>query len=257
MNASQMRAAITAAPPTSQPATRRTLTPWTPPAPAGPYKLPRDVQDRLTAALRDFRNRDAAVALAAFLGRFWSAPSRLVKAFPIDRRALTDHPDLGLTEARVRGAITTLELVGFLERAAPPAGSSYQRTADGLHRRPILYRFGGEHMHAFQMANARSRTAQNARLGSRRSLSPSEAQQTSGSPIESRTKSPKNKAIANLPEGEILMGDQRTPTETDPNLEAALNRLLEGVFGGAGSRPTGAPQHQGASPQHGNGRQRP
>ena len=81
------------------------------------YRLPHDVRDRLTAALIPYRNRDSAFALATFLGRFWSTPARLLAAFPIDRRELAEHAALGLTEARVRGAIRTLEEVGFLDRA--------------------------------------------------------------------------------------------------------------------------------------------
>src|SRR3954465_10848324 len=60
--------------------------PFTPSLSAGPYRLPHDVRDRLAAALMPFRNRDAAFALATFLGRFWSTPARLPPAFPIDRR---------------------------------------------------------------------------------------------------------------------------------------------------------------------------
>src|SRR3954467_12466899 len=68
------------------------------PSQAGAYRLPHDVRERLTAALAPYRNRDAAFALATFLGRFWSTPARLLIAFPIDRRELTDHAALGLTE---------------------------------------------------------------------------------------------------------------------------------------------------------------
>jgi hypothetical protein len=83
----------------------------------GPYRLPRDVRDRLSSALAPYRNREAAFALATFLGRFWSTPSRIVDTFPIDRRELADRPDLGLSERRVRSAIRTLEEIGFLDRA--------------------------------------------------------------------------------------------------------------------------------------------
>src|SRR5215210_2573384 len=91
--------------------------PFTPTRNAGPYRLPHDVWDRLVSTLAPARNRDAAFALAVFLGRFWSTPVRLVSAFPIDRRELANRADLGLTEAQVRGAIRALEEAGFLDRA--------------------------------------------------------------------------------------------------------------------------------------------
>lgn len=117
---------------------------FTPSPSAGPYRLPHDVRDRLSAALAPFRNRDAAFVLAVFLGRFWSTPRRLLAAFPIDRRELADHAGLGLTEARVRGAIRTLEDVGFLDRAVA-CGSTHRPTPDGLHRKPVLFMFGAEY----------------------------------------------------------------------------------------------------------------
>ena len=43
------------------------------------------------------------------------------------------HRDLGLTEAKVRGAIRVLEEVGFLQRIVPEPGRRYQRTADRLY----------------------------------------------------------------------------------------------------------------------------
>ncbi len=108
--------------------------PFTPSREVGPYRLPHDIRDRLSCALASFRNRDAAYALAVFIGRFWSTPNRITRAFPIDRRELAGRADLGLTEARVRGAIRTLEAVGFLDRAVL-SGSTHKPTLSGeLHR---------------------------------------------------------------------------------------------------------------------------
>src|SRR5919112_4778967 len=100
--------------------------PFRPSAGEGAYRLPHDVRDRLALALAPFRNREAALTLATFIARFWSVPDRVAGSFPIDRRALADHEGLELTEARVRGAIRTLEAVGFVERAIPASGSRYK-----------------------------------------------------------------------------------------------------------------------------------
>ena len=124
---------------------------------SGRYSLPRPVLDRLQAALAPAKNREAALVLAVFLARYWSAPARLGQAFPIDRRALCGHRDLPLTEARVRGAIAALEEVGFLERIVPEPGRRYQPTADGLHRRPLAFHFGAEFRALFEAANKRPR----------------------------------------------------------------------------------------------------
>src|SRR5215203_2005542 len=160
--------------PFPRPAPRRSRSnrrPFTPSSPAGPYRLPHDVRDRLAAALAPFRNRDAAFALATFLGRFWSTPNRLLTAFPIDRRELADHVALGLTEARVRGAIRTLEEVGFLDRAVA-SGSTHRPTPDGLHRKPILFMFGSDYGPLFGAANRRAQAARERRSGVRRALTP-------------------------------------------------------------------------------------
>ena len=85
------------------------------------YCLPHDVRDRLAAALKSLRNRDACLALATFIGRFWTAPKRLGLPFMLDRRALAPVEALGLTEARVRGAIRALERVGFIDCQAQRA----------------------------------------------------------------------------------------------------------------------------------------
>src|SRR3982750_4791790 len=105
--------------------------PFTPSRAASPYRLPHDVWDQLVLALAPARNRDAALALAVFLGRFWSTPARITSAFPIDRRELADRADLGLTEAQVRGAIRALEAAGFLDRAIPGKGSRHRLTGGG------------------------------------------------------------------------------------------------------------------------------
>src|SRR5215207_2588210 len=98
------------------------------------------------------------MALATFIARFWTAPKRLGLPFMLDRRALAPVEALGLTEARVRGAIRALERVGFIERM-PTTGQTHQATPDGLHRRPVAFVFGPEYRDAFKRANAQAQEA--------------------------------------------------------------------------------------------------
>src|SRR5215207_6966347 len=157
----------------SQPRLRSVRRPFRPSNDAGPYRLPRDVQDRLGTALTGYRNRDAAFSLAVFVGRFWSAPGRIEQAFPIDRRALASRPDLGLTEAKVRGAVRTLERVGFLDRITPERGSRYQRTGEGdLHRKPVPFRLGLDYRAAFETANKRAQKRRERQGSERRPIAP-------------------------------------------------------------------------------------
>src|SRR3954468_23722100 len=102
------------------------------------YVLPRSVQERLSAALHGRRNRDACLTLATFIGRYWTSPKRLGLPFVLDRRALAPIEALGLSEARVRGAVQALERIGFIDRATA-GGRTHQATADGLRRRPVSY----------------------------------------------------------------------------------------------------------------------
>ncbi len=199
----------------------------------GPYRLPHEVRDRLTAALAPYRNRDAAFALAIFLGRFWSTPSRIIDAFPIDRRELANRPDLGLTEDKVRGAIRVLEEVGFLNRALA-SGSRYKATEDGLRRKAVLFMFGSDYAPAFIKANNRAAAARGGHSGDRRSIPAKSAQTPSmGFPVASPLKSPKSKSEAesSMIMGEVRKGTGIPPTASEPNLklESALNRLLQGI----------------------------
>lgn len=200
----------------------------------GPYRLPHEIRDRLATALEPYRNREAAFTLATFIARFWSVPGRIVGTFPIDRRALADHPELGLTEARVRGALRVLEEIGFLDRAIPPSGSKYKATEDGLHRKPILFAFGSEYGPAFIRANARAAAARGDRSRERRAITPSSAPCPSlARPEAQATNSPKSNSEADRT---VIMGDLGKesglpPLALEPNLalEAALDRLLQGI----------------------------
>jgi hypothetical protein len=226
--------------PLARPRVRSVRRTFTPQQGRGSYSLPHDVRDRLASSLAPFRNREAAYALAVFLARFWSAPGRIVEAFHIDRRALADHGELHLTEARVRGAIRTLEEIGFLDRAIPPSGSKYKATEEGLHRKPIRFVFGSDYAPLFIAANERATRAHGAHSGKRRPLTPSCSQRSSVAlPVARFTNSPKSNSVA---DPLVNLGDLRKkersgipPKASEPNpaLESALERLRQGVFGKA------------------------
>src|SRR5690242_17496105 len=157
------------------------------------YRLPHDVRDRLASALADRRNKDACTALATFIGRFWTAPKRLGLPFHLDRRALAPIEVLGLTEARVRGAIQALERAGFIERM-PASGRTHQATSEGLHRKPVAFVIGADYRDVFSAANKRAAAARDGRSRIECSRTAAKLQQPStATPVARPTNSPKYK----------------------------------------------------------------
>src|SRR5215203_2957776 len=220
-------------------------------APAsGRYSLPRPILDRLQAALAPAKNRESALTLAVFVARFWSAPGRLGLPFPVDRRALVGHPELGLSEARVRGAIRALEEVGYLERIVPEPGRRYQPTADGLHRRPLVFHFGAEFQATFEAANKRLRRGPQEAQDGRRLLPasplPATRPRPSWSPPKASANSPKSTSQSST---SVVLGElEKRPSRTSfflpeprrgSGLEAALRRLGELVLRDAAKRREG------------------
>lgn len=198
----------------------------------GGYRLPRGVEARLAAAARELRNEEAVMRLAAFLGRFHTAPAVLGRAFPVDRAALAAVGTLGLTEARVRGALKVLEEIGFVVREAVK-GSTYRPTAAGLRRKPILFRIGVEFGALFERANAAALRARRTGSTDRRPVTPSPAPRTP-TPAVSR---PKAQPASLLTErdrrsGSVSSGEQ-VAANPDAGLEAALARLRSAVERGA------------------------
>jgi biotin operon repressor len=182
-----------------------------------------------------FRNREAAFSLATFIARFWSAPGRIVEGFVIDRRELADREDLGLSEAKVRGAIRVLEEIGFLDRAVA-SGSKYKATEDGLHRKPIRFEFGSEYAPAFIKANGRAAATRGGHSRDRRAISPTGVPRPSMAfPVARPANSPKYKseAVPTVNLGELRTGKKiglpPKPFVPDPKLEAALENLKQAI----------------------------
>jgi hypothetical protein len=184
------------------------------------------------------------MALAVFLGCHQSFPARLGLPFPIDRRALVARSTLELTEAQVRGAIRTLEVVGFLDRAE--GRRLFQATADGLHRRPILFQFGPDARRGFEAANRRALACAEKPRGGRRPLQAAKAQATpsrrSPDPVTAPITSPKETTLTVkvLSMGEQKKGspERRVAPQAEPGsaLETALARLAAGVLRAQGGQ---------------------
>lgn len=222
-----------------QPRRRSIRRPFCPSHDTSPYRLPSATSERLKTALAPFRNREAALALAVFLGRFWAVPSRISGSFPIDRRALAHRADLDLTEGKLRGAIRTLEIVGFINRIER-TGSSYRMTEEGrLQRKPMTFVFSPEVKADLKMAIKRAAAYRQRLLKRRQSMTPeNKLSASTGLLRDSRS------ILVNLPKDKIpsqraiLMGEQKSGPkyppkipEVNPRLEAALGRLQEAIRG--------------------------
>lgn len=202
----------------------------------GPYRMPAPLADLLRSRLEPQQTRNSAFALALFLSRFWAAPRRLVMAFPIDRRALAGHVGLdGMSEGKIRGAIARLEAIGFLVREVQPPGRRYRRTADGLQRRPVLFRFGPDFAEAFRSANAVATAGRGDRSRPRRPLVPPLAQRPSLALPTAFGSLATERPVSSILRIALLSGQSAPrplpwsplpPTSTpDPGLSAALDRL--------------------------------
>jgi hypothetical protein len=199
------------------------------------YRLPHDVRDRLSAALAGRRNRDACMALATFLGRFWTAPRRLGLPFMLDRRALAPVEALGLTEARVRGAIRALERVRFLERM-PTSGRTHQATPEGLHRKPIPFTFAADYRTLFDKANKRAAVARDRRSRIERSPMPARpSRPPSAVPAGAVSRLANSPKYTSSEAAKVYLGEKRSkppaPSELNPALEAALERWKKAAKG--------------------------
>jgi hypothetical protein len=198
------------------------------------YVLPRRLADQLEGALAGSQYKAEAMRLATFLGRFWSAPGKLGQAFHVDRRALADRTDLGLSEKRVRRALEALKAVGFL-KIQEAKGSAYRMTEDGLRRKPSLYRFGAEWWRIFaSVCRKAARAVRQAVLQVAGHGTPVSRPRALRGQISAGPKSTREA------ESGVYMGPAPAPSESNPALESALDRLLLGIRLSRGSGEGGA-----------------
>ena len=120
----------------------------------------------------------------------------------------------------MRGAIRTLEEVGFLDRAVA-SGSTHKPTPDGLHRKPVLFMFGSDYGPLFSAANKRAAAARERRSGARRTLTPANPPRPSTGFLMARPlNSPKNK---DSEAAKVLMGEIRDRLQ-DPRTSALTSK---------------------------------
>ena len=197
----------------------------------GGYRLPRAVEVRLAAAANELRNGEAVLALARFLARFHTAPAVLGRAFPVDRTALAAVDALGLTEARVRGALKVLEEIGFLIREAT-TGSNYRRMAAGLRRKPVFWRIAPDFAGMFGKANAAAIRVRGAGKTDRRPITPVPTPRPSPAAVARPAAKPEP-LLAEREKGRKYLQASNRPPNPDTGLEAALARLRAAVERGA------------------------
>jgi hypothetical protein len=124
----------------------------------------------------------------------------------------------------VRGAIRTLEEVGFLDRAVA-SGSTHRPTPDGLHRKPVLFMFGSDYGPLFSAANRRAAAARERRSGTRCTSTPPKLSRPSTGLLPARRlNSPKNK---DSEAEKVLMGEIGPKPPEAPLQRSALEAALD------------------------------
>jgi hypothetical protein len=200
---------------------------WLPSRWHGDYRLPPSVSDRLLIELRPLRNRDACFKVAVFLARFNASPSRMDRAFPIDRRVLAQREDLGLTEDQIRGAIEALLKVGFIKKL-PCEGPKGRKVRGGYQRKPCQFLFEGFYASRFRFLVRKAKSPIDRELDSKIIV---DSNQSGAVPLGEKGlfsyNRPRRPVARPAPASSILPRKNEEPVSE--GLSASLNRLLEGI----------------------------